>query len=583
MREPETDAGLVAVSPSSLSFARNLTRAYDPSRKVEVTINGTSLSVEYGTSAGELIREHGVVGEQPVLAAMVNHRCVDLTHPICAKTEIKPVDYTTREGVLVHRRTVSLLLLEAARRLFPGVRVSIGQALGNGYFYNIHLGEPLTPDHVRQLESKMRGFVDADMPLSTETVSIAEAREQFENLGLHDKLRLLRTYWEPFVTLVRCGSFCDVHRYPVAPSAGRVASFDLVHYPPGLILRFPARGRPRPIGKYRDTPKLFQVYQETRDWNRIAGVEDVGQLNDLIIRGDAADVIRVSEGLHEKKTAEIADRITHSPHPIKLILIAGPSASGKTTFAKRLSLQLRVNGVRPVALSMDNFYVDRVDTPKDADGNYDFEAIEAIDLPLFNEVLASLLAGERVLTPKFDFPSGTRVPVDKWSPMQLERGQVLLVEGIHGLNDRLTESVAAETKYKVYVSALTQLCIDDHNRIFTSDSRLLRRIVRDRMYRGYPAAVTIENWPLVRRGELRNIFPFQEKADVMFNSALVYEQAVLRLYAERFLMEVPQDRPSFSTAYRLLKFVQNFAPIFEPSVPQISLLREFVGGSGFKY
>lgn len=550
---------------------------------VRVTLNEAELEVPYGTPVGDLFRNQPTDGELPVLAALVHHRCVDLTHPLCAPSDIQRVTYANREGVLVYRRTASLILLEAARQLFGNVRVSIGQALGNGYFYRIHVDGTFTKGHLDKLEDRMRELVSSDLPLTTETVSIAEAREQFERLGLKDKLRLLRTHWEPFVTLVRCGEFCDIHHYPVAPSAGLIRSFELVHYPPGAILRFPPRGKLKSIGQYRDTPKLFQVYQETRDWNRIAGVEDVGQLNDLIIRGEAAEVIRVAEGLHEKKTADIADRITHAPQPIKLVLIAGPSASGKTTFAKRLSLQLRVNGIRPVALSMDNFYVNRMDTPRDSDGEYDFEAIEAIDLALFNEVLAKLLKGERVHAPKFDFPSGMRVPKDRWFPMQLEPGQVLMVEGIHGLNDRLTESVAPDSKYKIYVSALTQLCIDDHNRIFTSDSRFLRRIVRDRMFRGYPAAVTIENWPRVRRGEMRNIFPFQEKADVMFNSALVYEQAVLRLYAERFLLEVPQDHPSFSAAYRLLKFVQNFAPIFEPSVPQISLLREFVGGSGFKY
>jgi len=582
LQDRHSDVGMPVSPPSSLSFARTHHRSVNPQKRVKVTVNGDELDVAYGTSVGEVIKEVIRESDLPVLAAIVHHRCVDLTHPVCAPTRIRKITYANREGVLVYRRTASLILLEAARRLFPGIRVSIGQALGNGYFYQFHNGE-FTREHMAQLEAKMREIVDDDLPLKTETVSIAEAREEFERHGLHDKLRLLRTHWEPFVTLVRCGEFCDIHRYPVAPRTGFVRSFEMVHYPPGLILRFPPRGKPRPIGQYRDIPKLFQVYQETRDWNRIVGVEDVGHLNDHIIRGDGADVIRVAEGLHEKKIAETADLITHAKEPIKLVLIAGPSASGKTTFAKRLSLQLRVNGMRPVALSMDNFYVNRADTPLDEEGNYDFEAIEAIDLALFNEVLAKLLRGERVMTPKFDFPTGMRVSQERWSPMQLEPGQVLMVEGIHGLNDRLTESVPAGSKFKVYVSALTQLCIDDHNRIFTSDSRFLRRIVRDRMFRGYPAAVTIDTWPRVRRGEQRNIFPFQERADVMFNSALVYEQAVLRLFAERFLLEVPQDHPSFSAAYRLLKFVQNFAPIFEHSVPEISLLREFIGGSGFKY
>ena len=583
MQQRPSDVGSPVSGPSSLSFARTRQRPADPNRLVPVRVNGDTVEVPYGTPCGKVIAQHFEPSELPTLAAIVQHRCVDLSHPLCAPSAIRRITYADREGVLAYRRTASLILLEAARRVFPGVRVSIGQALGNGYFYNIHLHGEFTLERMGQLESEMRRIVLEDHPISTETVSISEAREEFKALGLNDKLRLLSMYWEPFVTLVRCGEFCDVHRYPVAPRTGLISSFQLVHTPPGLILRFPRRGKPKPIGQYRDIPKLFQVYQETREWNRIVGVEDVGHLNDHIIRGEAAEVIRVAEGLHEKKVAQIADMVTHAPEPIKLVLIAGPSASGKTTFAKRLSLQLRVNGVRPVALSMDNFYVNRVDTPRDAGGKYDFESIDAIDLALFNEVLAKLLAGEQVMTPKFDFPSGTRVPRDRWSSMQLQPGQVLMVEGIHGLNDRLTESIPASSKFKVYVSALTQLCIDDHNRIFTSDSRFLRRIVRDRMFRGYPASVTIETWPRVRRGEMRNIFPFQEKADVMFNSALVYEQAVLRLLAERFLLEVPQDHPSFSEAYRLLKFVQNFVPIFEPSVPQISLLREFIGGSGFKY
>lgn len=548
-----------------------------------VTLGGQSLEVPYGTPVGTVIREHLTRQEQPVLAALVQHRCVDLNHPICAPTTIVPIDYSTRQGVLVYRRTASLILLEAVRQLFPGVRVMIGQALANGYHYRIKLNGKLGPEQVAKIKAKMRELVAQDIPLRTETVTIAEAREVFTRMGFEHKLRVLQTYWAPFVTIVWCGGVCDVHRYPVAPSTAAISHFELEYYESGVILRFPPRGKPRPVGAFRDTPKLFQVYDETRKWNELLGVESVGQLNEITIRGEANEVIRVSEGLHEKKIAIIADKIAQASNAVRLVLIAGPSASGKTTFAKRLSLQLLVNGIRPIALSMDNFYVNREDTPKDETGAYDFEAIEAIDLALFNEVLAKLLRGEETLTPEFDFVSGTRKPMSKWKPMQLKQGQVLVVEGIHGLNDRLTESVPADHKYRVYVSALTQLCIDDHNRIFTSDGRFLRRIVRDRLFRGYRAATTIENWPNVRRGEQRNIFPFQEKADVMFNSSLVYEQAVLRLYAERFLLEVPQDNPAFVEAYRLLQFVQTFVPIFEQSVPQISILREFVGGSAFKY
>ncbi len=548
-----------------------------------VVFDGQKVEVPYGTPVGSVIKRLLPNPDQPVLAALVQHRCVGLNHPVCAPTTIVPIDYTTRQGVLVYRRTASLILLEAVRQLYPGVRVTIGQALANGYHYRVMIAGKLKPEHVAKIKTRMRELVAQDFALRTETVTIGEARSIFAGMGFEHKLRVLQTYWAPFVTLVWCGGVCDVHRYPVAPSTGAISHFELDYYEGGLILRFPHRGKPRPAGAFHDSPKLFQVYTETRKWNELLGVESVGQLNEITIRGEANEVIRVSEGLHEKKIAQIADKITQESSGVRLVLIAGPSASGKTTFAKRLSLQLLVNGVRPIALSMDNFYVNREDTPKDDSGAYDFEAIEAIDLALFNEVLAKLLKGEEVLTPEFDFISGTRKPRNKWKPMQLKQGQVLVVEGIHGLNDRLTESVPAGQKYRVYVSALTQLCIDDHNRIFTSDGRFLRRIVRDRLFRGYRASTTIDNWPNVRRGEQRNIFPFQEKADVMFNSSLVYEQAVLKLYAERFLLEVPQDDPAFGEAYRLLQFVQTFVPIFEQSVPQISLLREFVGGSAFKY
>jgi len=552
------------------------------SKPVEVRLGDETISVPYHTPVGDVIAAHSEK-QRPVLAAIVHQRCVDLDFPICAPTTIRPVTYGMREGVLVYRRTASLVLLEAARQLYPGVRVTIGQALGNGYFYAIRNEEQLDAERLRQLDLRMHEIVDANLPLRRETVHADEARAIFETLGFADKLRLLDTWWESYVTLVWCGEFCDIHHYPVAPSTGYVETFETVHYPPGLILRFPPRSMPRQIRPYNDSPKLFQVYRETREWNEILGVETVGQLNELTVKGVASNAIRVAEGLHEKKVVRVADRIAQERDRLKLVLIAGPSASGKTTFAKRLGLQLAVNGIRPVALSTDNFYVNREDTPRDRSGKYDFEAIEAIDLDLFNETLAALLRGEQSFSPRFDFTTGQRKPRDRWIPMQLAPGQVLMVEGIHCLNPKLTRVVPEEQKFKIYVSALTQLCIDDHNRIFTSDTRFLRRIVRDRLFRGYSAAETIETWPSVRRGELRNIFPFQEQADVMFNSALVYEQAVLRLYAERFLLEVPQDHPSFVDAYRLLSFVQHFVPMFDEKVPQISILREFIGGSAFSY
>ena len=537
----------------------------------------------YGAPVGEVLASRRKPDSLPVLSALVHNRWVDLTFPLCAPAEITPVDYKMREGVLAYRRTASLVLLEAARQLWPGVRVTIGQALGNGYHYHVH-GETLfSLELLQQLQERMDQLIAADMPLSLERVNLDEAVEIFTRAGQLDKVRLLASHIEPFVTLVRLGAFRDIHHNPVAPSTGVIKTYQLVHYAPGLILRFPSRWKPKRIPPFRDSSALFAAYRETRDWNAILGVEDVGQLNELISSGEAGQLIRVAEGLHEKKIADIAERISKERNRVKLVTIAGPSSSGKTTFAKRLSLQLRVSGMEPVELSTDNFYVNREDTPLDRNGKYDFEAIEAIDLGLFNETLVNLMKGEEVRTPRFNFQTGLRVDKDKWAPMKLSPGQILVVEGIHGLNDRLTADVPVENKFKIYVSALTQLCIDDHNRIFTSDTRFLRRIVRDRRYRGYSAAQTIANWPSVRRGEMRNIFPFQDSADVMFNSALIYEQAVLRLYAERFLLEVPRSSPSFVDAYRLLHFLQNFVPMFDETVPQISILREFVGGSAFKY
>ncbi|MBI5534035.1 MAG: nucleoside kinase [Deltaproteobacteria bacterium] len=548
-----------------------------------VRLNAKDYEVPYRTPVGEVIRDHTATGAYAVLAAIVQQRCVDLSFPICAPTTIVPVDYTMREGVLVYRHTASLILLEAVRRIFPGARVTIGQAMGNGYFYEVRHGREFTPADRTRLDETMRQIVKADLPIRTEMVSLNEARQIFQDNGFKDKLRLLQTWWEPFVPIVYCGDVPELHHSPVAPSTGYIKHFELVYQEPGLVLRFPPRGKPQPMRPYQDTPKLFQVYRETRRWNEILQIEDVGQLNEMTIRGGSVELTRIAEGMHEKKIAQIADQISGMANRVRLVTIAGPSASGKTTFSKRLSLQLLVDGITPVALSTDNFYVNRADTPLDERGNYDFESIEAIDLGLFNDTLEKLLKGEEVLTPRYDFQTGMRRPKDKWLPMRLEPGQMLVVEGIHGLNNRLTEAVGDDQKFKIYVSALTQLCIDDHNRIFTSDARFLRRIVRDRLFRGYAAATTIETWPRVRKGEMRNIFPYQEQCDVMFNSSLVYEQAVLRTYAERFLLEVPQDHPSFVDAYRLLKFVEYFVPMFDDSVPQISILREFIGGSGFKY
>ena len=383
------------------------------------------------------------------------------------------------------------------------------------------------------------------------------------------------------VPTISLGKAHSLMHGPVAPSAGGLGNFTLQPYNGGVILRFPDRSVTR-APEVSETSNLFKVYRDTRRWNEIVGVGNVGQFNELCINGGVREIVKVAEGLHEKKIAEIADRVLASGK-VKLVLIAGPSSSGKTTFTKRLAVQLRVDGARPISLSLDNYYRNRDDTPRDEEGKFDFEAIEAIDLELLNQHLEALLAGAHVATPVFDFHTGKRRPPEMWESMQLGPDDILLIEGIHGLNERMTSAVAANLKFRCYVSALTQLTIDEHERIFTSDARLLRRIVRDRIYRGYPAEKTLDMWPSVRRGEQRHIFPFQEQAHAIFNSALVYEPAVLKTYAERFLFEVPTSSSAFLEADRLLHFLALFVPVFSEEVPQTSILREFIGGSSFSY
>jgi uridine kinase len=553
--------------------------------QTKIIFEGKEISVPQETTIGDLFAQQtkGPPADPP-LAAMAYNRLVSLDCALRAPTVVSLVYPFSREGDAVARRTASLMLYAAVRELYPQAHVVIGQALARGYFFEV-FGHDVDEAFLAAVEAKMREYVQNEEPLVKEVLPVEEARAYFEAEDYSDTASLLQTVRESRVQTVGMGAFRDLQHGPVALHAGAVKHFSLVAYPPGMVLQF--NGRREVIGSSHRIPpqqKLFQSYRETREWNTILGVPNVGRLNQLIIGGNIEEIIRVAEGFHEKKVAAIADAVVERRPEVRLVLIAGPSSSGKTTFSKRLSVQLQVAGIRPVTLSLDNWYVNRKDTPRDPKtGEYDFERLEALDLPLFNEHLRGLLAGEEVATPVFDFREGVRLPEWQWKTMKLEDNQVLLVEGIHGLNEELTASIPKANKFRVYVSALTQLCLDDHNRIFTSDSRLIRRIVRDARYRGYDAETTIMRWPSVRDGELKYIFPFQEEADVMFNSALVYEVSVLKVFAERFLLAVPPTSPAYHEAYRLLKFLEFFVPVFRDHVPQTSILREFIGGSGFAY
>lgn len=551
-------------------------------KTVVVSFAGERLPVLAGTPVGEFLRNFW--GELPldVLAALVNRRMVMLDFPLRGlQVEVEVVRLGSHLGETVLRRSAALLLLAAAAKLYPESRLVVGQSLSGGYFFSWHSPLPLTQEVAHSLAREMERLCKEDVPLTRSVITLEEAEAIFRARGETSKLQLLATHRSSTVPVVTCGSFTDIAHGPVAPSAGRVRGWALVPYEDGLLLRFAKNGSQQ-MPPLRPQPKLFATYRETRKWNETLGIANVGSLNRACLTGEISEIIRIAEGFHEKKLAQIADAIAQRPQ-IRVVLVAGPSASGKTTFIKRLGIQLRVCGLVPVGLSLDNYFVDRDNTPIDESGKPDYESIEALDLDLFNKQLVSLLAGKPVQVPKYDFPRGRRAEPELWTTLQLKPGEILLIEGIHALNPRLTEKVPEENKFRIFISALTQLTLDDHNRIFTADTRLLRRIVRDRFFRGYPAVRTLEMWPSVRRGELRWIFPFQEQADIMFNSALVYGPAVLKPYAERFLLEVPREHPSYTEAYRLLKFLAWFVPVFQEDVPATSILREFIGGSAFEY
>ncbi|MFV2072470.1 MAG: nucleoside kinase [Thermoanaerobaculales bacterium] len=553
------------------------------STQVEVRYRGESHHVASGIRVDEFLQ--GINGgiADDVLSALVNRRQVMLDFPLRGRVDLELVRFGDREGESVYKRSLSLMFYEACRELFPQARTVIGQSLGNCYHYQIRGTHPGLAVMAPALEKRMREIQAECRPFRRTTVTIEEAESFCRENGCDDKLRLLGTRRSSTVHTISCGVFVDLAHGPYAPHTGCLPTFGVLPHEDGLLLRFPRRADRDHLPKFHPRPLLFKTYTETRRWQEVLDVQNVGQLNQLCLDGDILHIIRIAEGLHEKKVAQVADEIlSHRPR-VRLVTIAGPSSSGKTTFAKRLGIQLRVNGIEMVSLSLDNYYVDREDTPRDDDGHPDFEALEAIDLEFFHSQLADLMAGEEVTTPRFDFVTGHRRPRKDWVPMRLEDHQVLVVEGIHGLNNRLTQSVPREQKYRIFISALSQLAIDDHNRIFTSDARLIRRIVRDQLFRGFTAERTLDLWERVRRGERKWIFPFQEEADVMFNSALVYEPAVLKTYAERFLLQVPRTSTAYTEAYRLLKGLSMFVPIFPDEVAQTSILREFIGGSTFKY
>jgi len=552
-------------------------------QQIEIHLEGQRLPIKHGESIRGIFKRYLAKEKRTgiALAAKLNQKVVSLDTPITCSCRITPLFRESREGTAVYRRSACLLLYEAAKELYPNAKVVVGQSLGGGYYFDLHSETQLLPEALPEIEARMRQIVEEKRPFVRSGSTSEEACRRFAQEGYDDKVKLLNSTRWIDVHLVECGVFQDIQHGPVVPHTGYLEDFSLVSLPPGFILRFPDSGTIYEKASQPLEPDLFQIHLETKAWNRILGVTNVGTLNEVCLSGEIGEVIKIAEGFQEKKIAEFADEVSKRRSHVRLILIAGPSSSGKTTFSKRLMVQLRVNGLRPITLSTDNYFIDRSQSPLDEYGQPDLESLDVVDTALFNEHLDSLLSGKSVNVPIYDFHTGTRS--ERVVPMCMGNDDVLIVEGIHGLNPKLTQSIPAEKKLKIYISALTQLSLDEHNRIMTTDVRLIRRIVRDRTFRGYSASKTISMWPSVLRGERKNIFPYQGGADLMFNSSLVYEPAVLRPFAERYLLEVPIDDDSFGEAYRLLQFVRMFVPIFSDEIPHTSILREFIGGSSFEY
>jgi len=515
----------------------------------------------------------------PVMAALIDDELRELTYHIERDVEVTPLSMAHWDGSRVYRRSLTFLLLVAVHELFPEAQINIDHSVTfGGFFCEVTGRQNFTPDELAQIEARMRQIVEADAPISKERVPLREAIEIFRRRGEDDKVRLLSYRRKDYLTLYRLRGLSDYFHGYMVPSAGYLRYFALTYYAPGFILRFPIRNTAelQPVVEY---PKLIHVFREYGQTLRLLGIEDVGSLDQSIDAGRANEIILVAEALHEQRIAQIATQIAGRRGQVKLVLMAGPSSSGKTTFAKRLAVQLLANGMRPIAIGLDDYFVDRQFTPRDEQGNYNFEILEALDLKLFNQQLLQLMAGEQVTLPHFNFVTGKREP---GVTIQLGPEHVLLVEGIHGLNPGLVPAIPSDRIFRIFISALTQLNIDRHNRVPTTDTRLIRRIVRDARTRGYSAADTISRWQSVRRGEREFIFPYQENADVMFNSALVYELSALKPLVEPLLLQIEPGKPGHVEAKRLLAFLQWFAPMPTDPIPDNSILREFVGGSNLE-
>lgn len=535
-----------------------------------------------GITLAEIKADQGIQCESSVCGALVNNKVKELSFAIVKSKQVEFIDYSHIDGRRLYVRSLLFLLYVAVRETFPQVKLKVMNGISQGYYCElVGLERDINDSDIFELRNEMRSWVERDLPFEKKGLLTRDAVDELVQQGLEEKAKLFDQQGMLFSYLYYLNGYCNYFYGHHVPSTGYLKSFDIVPYFDGILLRVPKPNNFNEVYEVEHQEKLFGIFKEHKKRAEIMNVPNLGMMNEYIEAGRGGDIIKISEALHEKKIAEIANTIDERRHDVKVVLIAGPSASGKTTFSKRLAVQLAVNGITPHLISLDDYFVDREKTPLDEQGNYDFEALEAIDVAFFNQQLMQLFNGEEVELPRFNFILGRREASGE--KLRLGDGHILIVEGIHGMNPNLMPYVDEKLSFKIFLSALTQISIDDHNHISTADNRLIRRIVRDSKYRGYSAAQTIDRWPSVRLGEERNIFPYQENADVMFNSALIYELAVMKKYVEPLLKAVPETRKEHCEANRLLKFFSYFHHIDDFEIPPTSVIREFLGGSSFKY
>ena len=544
----------------------------------------TSKTFKEGTTLLEMLPVFAPEFEQPysVLCAKVNNVCQGLKYRAFNSRQVEFLDYTSYVGRSVYCSSLCFLLCKSAKDVFPDCKIVLRRPISKGYFCAIdkHDGTALTQEDVDRIKVRMHEIVAQDMPFRRHEVRTEEAISLFDEMGYHDKVRLLQTAGDVYVNYYTLGDTPDYYYEALLPSTGYLKVWSLTMYRDGLLLRVPDRHRPEELAPFTEQPKTYEVFMENLKWNKIMGLDNVGDVNLACQNGEAGDLIKIAEALQEKKIVQIAEEIERRMHladPLKLVLITGPSSSGKSTFCKRLSIQLKACGLKPISFSTDDYFVNRLDTPLLPDGSFDFDNFDTVDHDYLQSDVLKLLAGETVEVPEYNFVTGLREFNGK--KLKLEPGMVLLIEGIHALNPRLTDQVPESSKYRIFINTITSISLDDHNCIPTSDNRLIRRIVRDFNKGAFSARDSIMHWPNVRRSEVQWIYPYQECADVLFNSSYIVEFPVIRAHAERILMTVPKNCPEYAEVHRLMKFLSYFTPVSDKDVPATSLLRSFIGGS----